>query len=127
MFRKMCVAALAFASALMATAVHAQPKPAISASQPVDQVNPQPHAPFVAVQVAPDLWEVPGAGSNVTRATIPGHPGANSKPPGGSFRDVRGPIPKGAVPLSEAAWSQPCRVHERDDGATVDAEDSRGS
>jgi glyoxylase-like metal-dependent hydrolase (beta-lactamase superfamily II) len=29
-------------------------------------VTPQPHPPFVAVQVAPDLWEVPGAGSNVT-------------------------------------------------------------
>jgi cyclase len=51
---------------LGALAAHAQPKPAISAAQPVDQVNPQPHPPFVAVQLAPDLWEVPGAGSNVT-------------------------------------------------------------
>lgn len=59
-------AALLAGSALIAGAALAQPKPAISAAQPVDQVNPQPHAPFVAVQVAPDLWEVPGAGSNVT-------------------------------------------------------------
>ncbi len=47
-------------------AAHAQPKPAVTAAQPVDQVNPQPHPPFVANQLAPDLWEVPGAGSNVT-------------------------------------------------------------
>jgi hypothetical protein len=68
-----------------------------------------------------------GADSDVTRGMIPGHPGADSKPPGGSFRGIRGLIPKGAVPLSEHAWSQARRVHERDDGATIDAEDSRGS
>jgi cyclase len=49
-----------------AWAAHAQPNPAISAAQPVDQVHPQPHPPFVAVKLADDLWEVPGAGSNVT-------------------------------------------------------------
>jgi glyoxylase-like metal-dependent hydrolase (beta-lactamase superfamily II) len=68
MTRVKAAGALLASVALVAGGAIAQPtrNPAITAAQPVDQVNPQPHAPFVAVQVAPDLWEVPGAGSNVT-------------------------------------------------------------
>jgi glyoxylase-like metal-dependent hydrolase (beta-lactamase superfamily II) len=65
LFRIAALAA-ALAAAGLAHAAQAQPKPAISAAQPVDQVNPQPHPPFVAVKVTDDMWEVPGAGSNVT-------------------------------------------------------------
>jgi cyclase len=64
--KRALLALLASAALGLGVPAYAQPNPAITAAQPVDQVHPQPHPPFQAVRVADDLWEVPGAGSNVT-------------------------------------------------------------
>ena len=67
MTSKQAVLALMAGAVLgLGAAAHAQPKPNVTAAQPVDQTTPQPHPPFEAVKLADDLWEVPGAGSNVT-------------------------------------------------------------